>query len=270
MKYHIEFLTNSNHTEFKLDLSEEELQTLYIEPYLYGEKVVLNGRTVDTTKIQTIKIFKTLNSIEEILIRVRKNIDTDPDPMSILRSPVQEALEHTETVTDNFIKSSAGSKKRHQKSLNHYAKLTNNQVFIVHGHDNEAKTEVARFIEKLGLEAIILHEQTSGSATVIEKIEKHTNVGFGIVLYTSCDIGNVKSKPEELNNRARQNVVFEHGYLMGKIGRRRVAALVKGDLETPSDISGMVYVGMDPTKGWQLTLAKEMKALGLDVDLNKL
>ncbi len=107
----------------------------------------------------------------------------------------------------------------------------------------------------------------------MEKIEKYSNeVIFGIVLYTPDDMGNVKSEAESgcLKFRARQNVVFEHGYLMGKIGRRRVAALVKGDLETPSDISGMVYVGMDPTKGWQLTLAKEMKALGLDVDLNKL
>jgi len=96
-----------------------------------------------------------------------------------------------------------------------------NSVFIVHGHDGEAKEGTARFIEKLGFKAIILHEQASRSRTIIEKIEKYSNVGFGIILYTPDDLGNVKNEAEEgnLNSRARQNVVFEHGYLMGKIGK---------------------------------------------------
>jgi hypothetical protein len=71
------------------------------------------------------------------------------------------------------------------------------KVFIVHGHDDLLKNEVARFIEKLGLKAIILHEQASSGNTIIEKIEEHSNVGFGIVLYTPCDIG---AKSEETLN----------------------------------------------------------------------
>lgn len=143
-----------------------------------------------------------------------------------------------------------------------------NKVFVVHGHDNEAKLEVARFIEKLGFEPIILHEQASGSKTIIEKIESYSNVGFGVVLYTDCDIGAKKSDSNKLNKRARQNVVFEHGFLIGKLSRSRVCALVKGNIETPSDISGIVYTSMDSVN-WKIELAKEMKAAGYDVDLNK-
>ena len=143
------------------------------------------------------------------------------------------------------------------------------KVFIVHGHDDGAKNEVARFIEKLGFEAKILHEQIDSGATIIEKLEKHTDVGFAIVLYTACDVGGVRSKPEDLKPRARQNVVFEHGLLIGKIGRANIVALVKGDLEIPNDISGVVYKSMDISGAWKYSIAREMKSSGYDVDMNK-
>ena len=144
------------------------------------------------------------------------------------------------------------------------------KVFIVHGHDETAKIEVARFVEQLGLEAVILHEQANSGSTIIEKLEKHTDVGFAIVLYTACDIGGVKSEPNNLKPRARQNVVFEHGLLIGKIGRENVVALVKEDVETPGDISGMVYETMDISKAWKFKLGLELKESGYNVDMNKI
>jgi len=142
------------------------------------------------------------------------------------------------------------------------------KVFIVHGRDNEAKQEVSRFIEKLGLLAIILHEQASSGMTIIEKIEHYSNdADFALVLYTPCDHGrglhesNIPPK-----NRARQNVVFEHGYLMAKLGRENVCSLVKGEIETPNDISGVVYVQLDELGGWKNEVAKELKACGYAIN----
>ena len=142
-----------------------------------------------------------------------------------------------------------------------------NKVFIVHGHDNETKQEVARFIESIGLETIILHEQASRSMTIIEKIEHYScEANFAIVLYTPCDKGRgVKETKVPARDRARQNVVFEHGYLMAKIGRGNVCALVKGEIETPSDISGVVYTPLDSNGGWKIELTKELKACGYTV-----
>ncbi len=143
------------------------------------------------------------------------------------------------------------------------------KVFIVHGRDDLAKTEAARFIEKLGLSAIILHEQVSSGKTIIEKIEAHTNVGFAIVLYTPCDSGGLVGVKDQ-NLRARQNVVFEHGYLIGKLGRHNVCALVKGNVETPNDISGVVYVPLDDFGAWNLAVAKELRDAGYTFDMNKI
>lgn len=141
------------------------------------------------------------------------------------------------------------------------------KVFIVHGRDNETKQEVARFVSAVGLEPIILHEQASAGMTIIEKIEHYANdADFALVLYTPCDHGRgAQDTKVHPRNRARQNVVFEHGYLMAKLGRENVCALVKGDIETPNDISGVVYVAFDVQGAWKAEVAKELKACGYGV-----
>jgi predicted nucleotide-binding protein len=120
------------------------------------------------------------------------------------------------------------------------------------------------FIESLGLTPIILHMQASSGRTIIENIEHYSNVGFGIVLYTPCDVG-LKAGTLNGSYRARQNVVFEHGYLIGKLGRPRVAAVVKDTVETPNDISGVVYVPLDAQNTWKEELKKEMRSVGYNV-----
>lgn len=146
--------------------------------------------------------------------------------------------------------------------------LDKTKIFVVHGHDDVARLEICRFVEKLGFEPIVLHEQPNSGKTIIEKIESYSDVGFGIILYTPCDIGSKDSINPTFKSRARQNVVFEHGYLIGKIGRNNVTALVKDDVETPSDISGVVYISMN--NNWKLILANELRSSGYPVDLNKI
>lgn len=145
----------------------------------------------------------------------------------------------------------------------------NNKVFIVHGHDESAKETVARFLEQCGFKAIILHEQADGGRTIIEKFEYYTDVVFAIILYTPCDIGRAKDEKKG-RARARQNVVFEHGYLIGKLGRNRVCALVKDGVETPGDISGVIYKKMDSAGAWKTEILREMKSAGIEVDASKL
>ncbi len=148
------------------------------------------------------------------------------------------------------------------------AKQPSKDIFIVHGHDDAAKHEVARFIEKLGLHPIILHEKPDKGRTVIEKVEQHSDVGFAVVLLTPDDIGHPKDKPTEPKPRARQNVVLELGYFIGILGRARVCALLKGDIEIPTDFAGVLYKPIDAKGAWRFELAREIKAAGIEVDLN--
>ena len=144
------------------------------------------------------------------------------------------------------------------------------EVFIVHGRDDEAKMTVARFVEHLGIETTILHEQANRGQTIPEKFEEHADkAGFAIILLTPDDIGAPKDKPDEPRPRARQNVVLELGYFWGRLGRGRVCVLHKGGVELPSDMQGLLYVPMNSPNEWQLKLAMEMKQAGLPIDLNK-
>ncbi len=140
------------------------------------------------------------------------------------------------------------------------------KVFIVHGHDGELKEAVARTIEKQGIEAVILSEQTNTGRTIIEKFEAYSDVSGAICLFTADDTGKKKAAKEDLP-RARQNVVFETGYFMGKLGRDHVVILADKGVEIPSDLSGVVYTD---TNNWQLELLKELNAIGYFIDFNKL
>ena len=144
------------------------------------------------------------------------------------------------------------------------------RLFIVHGHDAEARERVARFTERLGLESIILHEQPNSGRTIIEKFEDHADVGFAIVLLTPDDIGADAGKPNELKKRARQNVILELGYFLGKLTRRRVCALYKSGVEIPSDYQGVLYIELDPTGAWRTKLAQELVEAGFSIKLDAL
>jgi predicted nucleotide-binding protein len=145
----------------------------------------------------------------------------------------------------------------------------NNNVFIVHGHNNEIKVNVARTLEKLGLNPIILHEQANAGKTTIEKFEKHSDVGFAIILMTDDDFGNAKNE-DNLNPRARQNVILEMGYFIGRLGRERVCPLYTKGVELPSDLYGLLYTEIDSSEHWKIKMVKELKAAGYDIDVNKI
>ena len=147
-------------------------------------------------------------------------------------------------------------------------KKLSNKVFVIHGHDVAALQIVARFLEKLGLEAIILNEQPNQGKTIIEKFEDcASEVGFAVVLLTPDDLAAAVGATQI--SRARQNVIFELGYFAGKLGRGKACLLRRGDMEIPSDLYGVIYTELDPHDGWKGKLVRELKAAKLDFDANK-
>lgn len=154
------------------------------------------------------------------------------------------------------------------KSMNKEENNTNNKIFIVHGHNVAMKQEVARTLEKLNLEPIILHEQPDGGKTIIEKFTDNSNVGFAIVLLSADDIAYPKDSPNENKKRARQNVILELGYFLGKLGREKVLSLYEenSDLEIPTDYMGVLFTPYDNYGSWKTKLARELRHAGYKID----
>lgn len=148
-------------------------------------------------------------------------------------------------------------------------KVNNKNIFVVHGHDDAAKEAIARYLQKLELNPIILHEQPDKGRTIIEKFEDYSNVIFAIALLTPDDLGKSKDSNEEAKIRARQNVIFELGYFIGKLGRKNVCAIYKEGVELPSDMLGILYIPLDNKGALKLKIAKEIKHSGIKIDLNR-
>ena len=140
------------------------------------------------------------------------------------------------------------------------------KIFIIHGHDGELKESVARLIEKQGIQAIILSEMTNTGKTIIEKFEENSDVGAAIALFTSDDVGG-KADDKNPRQRARQNVIFECGYFMGKLGRDRVIILSEPNVEMPSDLDGVVWTNKE---FWEIELLRDLNDMGFSIDLNLL
>lgn len=139
------------------------------------------------------------------------------------------------------------------------------RVFIVYGHDTDSLNEVELFLRRIECEPVILKNEPSGGLTIIEKIEQYVkDIEFAIVLYTACDEGRLCGENKELVKRARQNVVFEHGFLISRITRERVVALVEDGVETPGDVNGVIYTSMSEDD-WRQKIMKEMKNIGVSI-----
>lgn len=190
-----------------------------------------------------------IKEYKEEIQRLNNHMTGDIERVSLIPCLTIEEMEHVET-----------SKETPQS----------NKIFIVHGHDVDTRNDVELFVRSIGYEPIILCKRADMGNTIIEKIEREAkDVCFAIVIYTYCDDG--KSKEEaDLKPRARQNVVFEHGFMCSHLGRARVCALLESGVEQPGDLQGVIYKSLDATGMWKYDVAREMIAAGLKVDMNKI
>jgi len=149
------------------------------------------------------------------------------------------------------------------------------KVFVVYGHNGDARNQLEATLRRWGLDPIILDQMPSEGATLIEKLENYySNVGFGVVLATPDDVAYPRGKDDQKAFRARQNVVLELGMLLAHLGRKRVAILLQDQesMERPSDIQGLIYIPFksDIAKEAGLLLAKEMVSQGYKIDVAKI
>jgi predicted nucleotide-binding protein len=149
------------------------------------------------------------------------------------------------------------------------SQLPMSNILFIHGRDETANESILTFIEKLGHRAIVFRKPSEGGGGMIEKFKQLSKIDFAIFLFTVGDIAPSREEPKEGQGRGIQNLLFEFGYMMGKLGQERVCALYKERMQIPSDYSGIVFIPMDSRGGWKLLVAKEIKQAGIEIDLNK-
>lgn len=177
-----------------------------------------------------------------------------------------KGLQQAKAILTNYFEDFEESTGNDEMAKETKREINYTRVFIVHGHDGQLRESVARIIEKQGIEAVILSEQANQGKTIIEKFENYSDVGGAICLFTADDVGRSKVADND-RARARQNVVFETGYFIGKLNRNHIVILADDGIEMPSDLSGVVRTNTD---NWKVDLLKELRAMGYSIDFNKL
>jgi len=190
-----------------------------------------------------------------------------PDKFDLAKSNLITALKLVADTLENDIYGELKRSKSEAKSP-----LLSNKVFVVHGHDQGLKTDVERFLREIGLTPVVLHREVDQGATIIEKFEKHSDVGYAIILLTpdeisfSADQTSIEDAQRKKEYRARPNVIFEFGYFVGKLGRNRVCCLHKGDVVVPSDLASLVYKKVnDSIDSQAYSIIRELKAAGYKI-----
>ena len=143
------------------------------------------------------------------------------------------------------------------------------EIFVVHGTDHGARDTVARFLDKLDLVPIVLDEEANEGRTIHQKFRDHSTVAYAVVLFTPDDEGRRVGSSDTLKYRPRQNVVYELGFFSARLGDHKVCVLYSDGVEILSDLSGVIYILLDKDGAWHLKLTKELKAAGIEIDMNQ-
>ena len=261
-----------NQTIYEYDYTDlEKVITKFLYPFVQKIGFFFSGTRLTCDEVRSVRVFKSSIKIHDCLQHAYRSLpkgsfcvysNEDMLPYNgLVEDITSSVLEDVQMVVgyDSLIE------KDKSYNLASTPPMTS-KVFIVHGHAESVINDVARTIEKLGLESVILREQPSSGKTIIEKFESCAkDARFAVVLLTADD----KIEGEE-SFRARQNVIFEMGYFMGALGRRHVMCLLQENVEKPGDIDGVVYTLLDKAGSWKLSLIKELRASGYSVDANKL
>ena len=276
--YHVRITTKSDrgNDEVKLDLSKKQLTKKFLKPYENGNVILVNGKPIESDDIERIEINRT--DVDSLIllpqIRAERSASRSKTPGI---SDEWYVTKKGANITDELISGPPGYKKSNTSNNSSEIKVVettpiSNKIFVVHGHDEEMEQKVARALEKLGLEPVILHEKPNQGKTLIKKLEDISeDISFAIVLFSPDDKGcEANNFPKSANLRARQNVIFELGYFIGKFGRNKVLVLFKEEInfESPSDFVGVLYTSFKD--GWELEMVRELRSCGYDLDANKL
>lgn len=254
---------------YRYDMMYDEVLEM-VDRYKSGDTFYLDGYSLNQRNIIQFKISVTEKKKDIVLSDIRASWRSSGFAIALSDSSIIENNNYSKDVTGDFLNPQV---KRLKDSIDSTSTDgTSKNVFIVHGHNTNMIEKVELLLTKLGYNPIVLFKEADKGKTIIEKIEENSDkVCFAIVLYSKCDIGYPAGKEDDKKYRARQNVVFEHGYMMAKLGREKVCALLEdSSIERPGDIDGIIYVTFGDNNEWKLRIAKNMKAIGLAIDYNSL
>jgi len=268
MLYHVNITLKTGGREIELGHTESELQDRVLGPYEMARPFMVNGKTIEPGNIHKLRISRGETTVADLLAEAAE----EGHRKGIIGFDSYFAWSTCEEVTDDIVLGPPGYKipsakvTRGKTGRGHKLGL-----FVVHGDDQGLKNAVARFAEAVGLKPVTLHDRPDRGRTVIERFEQESDLGFAIMLCAADDLAGSRSalgqagstiEKEALRQRARQNVIFELGYFVGKLGRSRVAIIMDEGVEFPLGLHAIIYISRD---NWTTELHRALIDAGYSI-----
>jgi predicted nucleotide-binding protein len=149
------------------------------------------------------------------------------------------------------------------------------KVLLAHGRDDRWAQAVAHLLEQAGShELTILDQRAEQRAELLEDAgDQRAAPRYAVVLLTADDIGGRRLESAEepyFAPRARQDVVFEMGFLAAALTPACVCVLYEEGVELPCELDEISHVRLDLAGTWQPKLLMKLRRAGFDYDLNRL
>ncbi len=271
-KYHIYVeYAEPNKSGIRFNVSQEELVRTFTSPFNEGKPFWFMGKLLNPHKVAKAAIFWSYQTADKLILPNQENLVVAKDKKYVLDNIVKGKVKGVYLCTEKFLPPTQKPAAPMQSVKS--SSVVRRRVLVVCGTDDKMKHAVTNALIKLQLVPVVMCEEPSQGRKIVERFQDYADVGFAVVLLSPDEsLYDKDESPTKRKLRPRQDVVFELGFLLGKLGKGNVLVFQRecANFESPADFEGIKVTAFDDRNSWKLALIRELANSGYSVDANRI
>jgi len=269
-KYHIYVeYTEPDKSGIRFNIPQEELVRTFSSPFTMGQPFWFLGKLLNPNKVIKAVIFWSYQTADKLVLPNQETIVAAKEKKYLIESVVKGKVKGAYVCTEKFLPSTEKNTSPSQLLPSASGNL-GRRIIVVSGADDEMKQALTGALTKLSLIPLVMSEEPSQGKKIVENFSRdYADVAFAVVLLSPDDFAYAKNEAATKRKlRPQQDVVFELGFLLGKLGKGNVLVFFRecANFEIPTDFEGIKFTAFDDRDSWKLALIRELSNSGLAVD----
>jgi len=271
-KYHIYIeYAESTKSGLRFNVPQEELVRTFSSPFTMGQSFWFLGKLLNSSKVIKAVIFWSYLTADKLTLPNQENLVAAKDKKYLIENILKGKVKGAYLCTEKFLSPTEKATTSAQQATS--ASDARRRVFVVCGTDSEMKQTITNALTKLKIVPVVMCEEPSQGKKIVERFADYEDIGFAVILLSPDDSVYIKDEsPIKRKLRPRQDVVFELGFLLGKLGKSNVLVFFRecANFEIPTDFEGIKVTAFDDRESWKLALLRELTNCGYSVDAERI
>jgi predicted nucleotide-binding protein len=254
-------------TGFRFNLTAEELNRTFVEPFTTNRPFWFTGRLLDPAKVTKVVLFWSYEPADKLKLPSQESLAASKDKKYQIENILKSKVMGTYLCTEQFIAQTEKLEPVLDRELS--ASNKRQRLFVVSGSDFLMRQAAVAALSKLFLVPVVLQEQPNSGRKILTNFTSYIDMKFALVLLSPDDCVYPKDdKTTKSKLKPRQDIIFLLGYLLGKLGLEKVLVLFREsqNFEIPNDFEGVKFVAFDDRGSWKLALIRELTACGYSIE----